>query len=318
MKAVYWAKLAIAKDKIISRMHSVKGAEVEIIEAYEPFLARLAEFDFVALSDPHDTKVASEIRQAIEAPGSKVKYLHFISAGREGFEAAGYPRDVKVTTPAGAVAPTVAEHALALALGLMRRVPETAALQTKARWDRSVAPRLQSLEGGTCLIVGLGRIGEEVARRARAFGMRVIAVTRTPKDNPAVDAVFPLSDLKRLIPEAKMVVLSLALTPDTRGIFGEAEIGAMRSDAILVNVGRGGLMDQKALTAALIAGRIAGAATDVTDPEPLPDGDPFWSAPNLIISCHFAGAGSPQTLTRLAESVGVSMEAAMSEMAAGR
>lgn len=301
MRVVYWARLGLARPQVTAALHAVHGAELTVVEKLPDLLAALAGAEALVTYDapPPD---ARQVVAAITAPGATVRWMHILTAGREGFEAAGMPRGVPVTWAAGAVAPTVAEHAMALLLALARRVPEMVVQTREARWDRALAARAVSLEGGTLALIGFGHIGREVARRARGFGMRVEALTRSPAADPLLDAALPLDALHDVLPRADAIVVALALTPGTRHLLSADAFARCRPGALLVNIARGGLVDQVALRAALEDGRLGGAAVDVTDPEPLPAEDPLWGAPNLIISPHFAGGGSRASLDRLAES----------------
>jgi phosphoglycerate dehydrogenase-like enzyme len=141
-------------------------------------------------------------------------------------------------------------------------------------------------------IVGLGHIGREVARLAKAFGMRVLATRRSARKSRRakyVDHLFSPDKLRDLLSESDYVVLTLALTPETRGIIGEAELRSMKPTAYLINVARGGLVDEAALVRALEEQRIAGAGLDVFTTEPLPQDSPLWGFENVIISPHIAG-----------------------------
>lgn len=299
MKLIYWPRLAIAREELIASLRQVPGAELMVCETLDAVLAALPGAAGMVLSDaPVDQ--ARQIVEALSAPGRSLRWMHFITAGRNGFEAAGLPTGVAITWSPGALSPTVAEHAMALLLALARRVPEMATLGTQARWDASVAQRTRTLEGGTLLVVGLGHIGREVARRARAFGMRVEAVTRSPKPEPLVDASYALSELHERLPAADAIVLCLALTAETVRIIDAKALARCRADALLVNVGRGALVDSGALDEALTTGRLAGAALDVTDPEPLPADHALWRCPGLLVSPHVAGTGSPASMARLA------------------
>jgi phosphoglycerate dehydrogenase-like enzyme len=159
------------------------------------------------------------------------------------------------------------------------------------------------LEGGTLAIVGYGHIGRELARRARAFGMRIVTVTRSPRADEFVDDALPLDALHTALAQADAIVLAIALTPETTHLMGDAEFARCKPGALLVNVARGPVIDQGALVRALHDGRLGGAGVDVSDPEPLPQDDPLWSAPNVLISPHFAGSGSPRSVERIAEGV---------------
>jgi phosphoglycerate dehydrogenase-like enzyme len=302
MRVVYWARFALAKARLIELLGGVAACELVVVDTLEQTLAALPGAEALVLFDA-PVGEARQIVQALAAPGTTVRWMHFISAGREGFEAAGLPPGIVVSYAAGAVAATVAEHAMALMLALGRRVPEFAAQARERRWDRAPALRASSLEGQTLAIVGLGRIGEALARRARPFGMRVVAVTRSAKPSPDVDRVEGLDALHRVLGEADVAAIAIALTAQTHHLIGRAALAACKRGAMLINVARGGVVDQVALGEALRSGQIGSAGLDVTDPEPLPASDPLWDSPNLLVSPHFGGAGSKASTERIAGGV---------------
>jgi phosphoglycerate dehydrogenase-like enzyme len=166
-----------------------------------------------------------------------------------------------------------------------------------------MAPRASSLEGATLAIVGYGRIGKEIAQRAKPFGPRIVAVSRTPVSDALIDEFHPLGELHQVLGTADAVAIAIALTPQTRHLFDARAFAACKRGSLLVNIARGGVIDQAALCEALASGQLGAAGLDVTDPEPLPDGDPLWHAPNILISPHYAGAGSPKSIERIAASV---------------
>jgi phosphoglycerate dehydrogenase-like enzyme len=189
------------------------------------------------------------------------------------------------TSAAGAYGLPVAEHALALMLAGTRRLADCARAQT---WS---APPARPLDGATVAIVGAGGIGRALIGLLAPLDVEVLAVTRRGRDG-----TLPASRLHEVLPAAHHVVVAAPATADTRHVIGGAELDAMRDDAWLVNVARGSLVDTDALVGALAAGSIAGAALDVTDPEPLPDGHPLWSEPRALITPHIANP--PATLRR--------------------
>jgi Phosphoglycerate dehydrogenase and related dehydrogenases len=177
-------------------------------------------------------------------------------------------------------------------------------VMARRAWDRTlVAPKARPLEGSTLAIVGYGHIGRELARRARAFDMRVIAVARNPQPDPLLDQALPLASLHAALRQADFVAVCVALTPETTHLLDDAAFAACKPGALVVNVARGPVLDQPALVRALQSGHLGGAGVDVSDPEPLPPDDPLWDCPNLIVSPHFAGSGSPRSIARLAEGV---------------
>ncbi len=187
------------------------------------------------------------------------------------------------TSAKGAYAQPVAEHALALVLALLRVLPSRIAA-TGWSW----VPEGRSLYGLEVVVVGAGGIAVELLRLLEPFGTRVTVVRRRQEPMEGADLTVTVDRLLEVLPAADVVVLAAALTGESTGLFGEAELAAMRSDAVLVNVARGGLVDTDALTSALASGRIAGAGVDVTDPEPLPDGHPLWREPRIIVTPHSA------------------------------
>lgn len=203
-------------------------------------------------------------------------------------------RGIVLTNSRGVQAQPIAEHVLAVTLALLKQIPFALARQREARWAQNefVGPRLPRLLAGRTLgLIGLGSIGAAVARLAHACGMRVIAVRRRPGLPPEapVDEVWPVAALRDVLACADVVVIAAPLTRATDGLIGAAELAAMRPDAVLVNVGRGRLVDAEALVAALREGRIAGAALDVFPEEPLPPGHPLWTLPDVLITPHTSG-----------------------------
>jgi len=152
---------------------------------------------------------------------------------------------------------------------------------------------LEELTGKTVLLVGYGAIGKEIERMLAPFHVQMLRVARTARSEPEVHAV---ADLDSLLPRAEVVILILPCTPESRALIGSRQLALMRQGALLVNAARGPIVDTDALVEALQAGRVR-AALDVTDPEPLPDGHPLWSCPNLLLTPHVAGS-SPQFAPR--------------------
>lgn len=194
---------------------------------------------------------------------------------------------VLITRAGGVHAGPLAEFAVLGLLAFTKGLPRLLADKQARHWDHYP---MAELAGATVLVVGLGSIGAEVARLAKALGMRVIAVNRTGRtDSPYVDEVRTSRFLGDLLPVAHGVVLTLPLTEETRGMIDAAAISRMHTGAVLVDVGRGGVVDEPALVQALERGRLAGAALDVFATEPLPPDSVLWDLPNVLISPHTAG-----------------------------
>ena len=201
-------------------------------------------------------------------------------------------RGVAFCTAAGVTAPTVAEHAFALALSVSRRLPLYASRQRDRVWDRSDSMTNSDWAGETLTVVGLGNIGERVARRGLAFEMTVNGVKRDPASYDGcldADAVFASGEFSSLLPGTDLLVLAVPLTEETRGLVDEAAIAALPDSAAVVNVSRGPVVDDAALIEALEAGRLGGVGLDVFDDEPLPEDSPFWDLDGVVLTPHVGG-----------------------------
>jgi phosphoglycerate dehydrogenase-like enzyme len=229
-------------------------------------------------------------KQLKEAP--RLKWIHSTAAGVAQLM---YPelRDsgIVVTNPSGIFSVPMAEHTLGLLLALARNFPDAIRGQDRSAWVQQdlwdKPQRLTELNGQVLLIVGFGSIGCEIARRTKAFGMRVWGVTRSGAGNEALaEKIVPAGNLSAVLPEADYVVVAAPETSETKHLIGEPEIARMKPAARLINVGRGSLLDEAALIRALESGRLGGAALDVTGIEPLPPDSPLWKAPNLMITPH--------------------------------
>jgi len=203
--------------------------------------------------------------------------------------------DVLLTNAREVHGPVVAEQVMAMILALAKLLPQAVRFQLKHEWGQDAAwtarPRIREIEGATLGLLGLGSIGRGVATRAAALGMRVMGVRGNPeKGVPAgVQQVFPMAQLDDVLAQSDYVVLSLPVTPETRGLMNADRLGRMKRDACLVNVGRGPLVDEVALAEALRNHTIGGAALDVFEKEPLPADSALWGLENLLITPHTAG-----------------------------
>jgi phosphoglycerate dehydrogenase-like enzyme len=195
---------------------------------------------------------------------------------------------------------SIAEHVIALMLALSRHFDEFFLQQQQGHWEPyASAPELEDVGGKTVLIAGLGGIGTEVARRAHALGMRVVATRASGHEGPDFVSYVGLpGELPKLAGDADFVVNCLPLTPETTGIFNKEFFASMRRSAYFVSIGRGASTVTADLTAALTRGTIAGAGLDVVDPEPLPPDNPLWHAPHLIITPHISANTAVAEQTR--------------------
>jgi phosphoglycerate dehydrogenase-like enzyme len=209
-------------------------------------------------------------------------------------------RDLLVTNMQRIYGPGIAEHTIGMMYMLTRKLHVFHDRQREQKWDRSAVKRTEmwELQGRTLLVVGLGGIGTEIARRANALGMRVIATRNSSREGPDFVAYVGLSDeLAELAGQADVVVNATPLTPATTGLFDGEFFAKMKPGAYFINVGRGKSVVTGDLIEALNSGHLGGAALDVQDPEPLPAGHPLWSARNIVITPHIS-AGSDAQMER--------------------
>jgi phosphoglycerate dehydrogenase-like enzyme len=196
-------------------------------------------------------------------------------------------RHVLLTNTQRAMGPSMAEHALAMMLALSRHFEYFLKEQQQGNWAHEAAPQLADLDGKTVLVVGLGGIGTEVARRAHALGMRVTATRASSRSGPDFVSYVGLPDeLPKLAKDADFIVNCAPLTPQTTGIFNREFFATLKPGAYFISVARGRSTVTADLIAALSSGHLAGAGLDVVDPEPLPADSPLWHLPNVIITPH--------------------------------
>ena len=226
----------------------------------------------------------------------RARRLRWVQATSAGVDSVLFPQfvesDVVLTSAKGIVGVHLADHAMALLLALTRGI---ATAIRNPRWDQRMPIRDVSweLEGLTMGIVGLGGTGRDLAVRAHAFGMRIVAVDpQSVEVPPQVEACKGMEAFDNLLEESDVVAVCAPLTPETEGMFDENAFARMRSHALLINVTRGKIVDEAALLNALSNGVIGGAGLDVTPQEPLPEDHPLWRMSNVVVTPHTAG-GSP-------------------------
>ena len=242
----------------------------------------------LALRPPRGGWAEARALRLVQIPGAGVDSL---------LPAPDLPETVRIANARGVHDPEMSEFVLASILALAKHVPRALDQQRRREWRPFASRRL---EGQTVGILGLGAIGLGVARRCRALGMRVIGTRHRPAPHPDVDAVHGADETMRVLAESDVVVVVLPLTPETRGLLDARAIAGMKPRARLVNVARGGIVDEPAVARALADGRLAGAAFDVFEEEPLPSESPLWDAPNLLVTPHVAGL-FPDYMERVGE-----------------
>jgi phosphoglycerate dehydrogenase-like enzyme len=310
--AVVFSTHAEAQDKV--RIMAPAG----LITSFSNLKETLPNLELVPQGNPEQTLkdivgcdgyIGVELDTNTLEAARKLRWIQIMTAGVE--HIIGQPviseRNITVTNCKIVMGPQIADHAMALLLSITRNMRFYVHEMDKASWDRSGGLPLMELHGKTMLIIGLGGIGTQVAERAKAFGMRVIAVDM--KDTPmmgAVEYVGKPDELDTLLPGADVVVSCVPSTGSSRKMLGAKQFEVMKKGAYVINVSRGAIIDTAALTAALQAGKLAGAGLDVTDPEPLPADSALWKMSNVVITPHIAGYSDgrePRTLDIARENI---------------
>ena len=255
------------------------------LQNYDGVPQEIADTDvFIGWSLRPEQFVAAKKLRWIHSPAAAVHQLMYPELVRS---------NVIVTNSTGIHGPVVAEHAIAVLLALAKRLPRAMQYQAKHEWSQDQLwheqPRPREVTGSIVAVIGMGGIGREFAFRAKAFGMKVLAVRESPaKGLSGADEVYSPEQIDEVLPQADYILLCTPVTPATTGLINAARLGKMKPDAYLINVARGPLIDEPALLDALKHCRIAGAALDVFNEEPLPADSPYWSLDNLLITPHTA------------------------------
>jgi phosphoglycerate dehydrogenase-like enzyme len=295
MRAVLSATLA--KADFIAKLEPLLGDRLKVVEGEAAIVDAVPQADALFLTDfLYTEKVAA----AVHAAAPRLKWLQLLTAGYDSAKQFGVPAGAIVTNMGAALAPPVATHAVMFLLALQRQLPLFMDQQNRGVWDRSPGARSRIPDQTTVAVIGFGHIGREIARLLRGFGARIIAVSRSGTPHELADEAVPIAKLMDVLPRADAIMVAVPLDPTTQGLIGPRELNACKRSAFLINIARGPIVDSLALTNALVEGVIAGAALDVTDPEPLPKGHPLWGAPNLILTPHMSGACGPLGTQRMA------------------
>ena len=303
MRAILYATLA--KAELSKKLSALLGADLRVVDTPDALAAEISEAEALFIGDMLYT---GKTKDAVLAQGRKLKWMQILTAGFDNAKQFGVPAGVQVTNVGDALAPAVGLHAVSLLLTLQRQVPAFLKNQEKHGWDRSAAARLNVPLGSTAAVLGFGYIGREIARILRALGAHVIGVSRNGAPDAGADEMAPIAKLDDVLARSDAIMIALPLDPATQHLINARTLGLCRKNAILINIARGGIIDQLALTEALKNGVIAGAGLDVTDPEPLPPDHPLWGAPNLYISPHCAGGAGNVTTERIASAAADNLE----------
>lgn len=279
-----WGAPSWFEERLVAEFPQLEILHLKNFEAVEENLAE-AEIALTWLLKPEQFKAAKKLRW-IHSPAAGVHQLMFPELVNS---------DVILTNGREVHGPFVAEHVIALIFALAKGLPYAVRFQLQHIWAQELlwtgAGRARQLAGATLGLVGLGSIGREVAKSAASLGMNVIAVREHPRrENPeGIRQGFAPDQIEDFLSRSDYVVLAAPVTPATRGLINTQRIAKMKSSAFLINVGRGTLIDEAALITALREKRIAGAALDVFEREPLPADSPLWDLENVLITPHTAG-----------------------------
>lgn len=254
------------------------------------------------------------VLEALQRDDAKIRWIQSISSGVDYFPFDLLKkRGVILTDASGVHASSVAESTMAMMLGFARGIAAAVRTQSGKVWDRSLPTH--ELNGATLTIVGAGQIGRRLAHLAKAFDMRIIAVSRSGKPLPEADETYDASRLDEAIRQGDYVVNILPLTPETHHLFDETKFALMKETAIFINVGRGPSVREDHLVEALKSGRIAGAGLDVYEEEPLPQDHPLWTLDNVILTPHVAGGYTPENRQRVVDLFTANLELYLSGQA---
>ena len=250
--------------------------------------------DALRVAPDVDVAYGWKIPPAFYEKASKLAWVQAMGAGVDWALVPELPAHVRVTRAPGVFGPWMAEYVVGWCAFISQRVEAYRTAQRDHRWIDAMLPA--RLNGTTLVIVGLGDIGRTIARAAGALGMRVLGISRTGAPVRGVVRVYKSRDLRRALPLADWVVVTVPLTSATRGLIGAPELAAMKASAWLINIARGAVVEPAALLDALRSRTIAGAVLDVFPTEPLPADDPLWDLDSVVITPHIAGPSTPEEI----------------------
>ncbi len=282
-KMVFWPALS---DDVMAQVNAL-NVEVAVVDSETGAIEAIADAD----------AFYGRLTPGILSAGKQLKWVQATSAGLDGYF---FPElrnsDVVLTNLRGIYSDVIADHVFAFILTLARGMHVYTQHQANGKWQKGA--EVIHLGGKVLGILGLGGIGLEVAKRGHAFGMTVMAVDPAPKDRPDyVTAVFDPKDAMQMLKQADFVVICVPHTGETEYLINREALAQMKNTAVLVNIGRGKVVDLTALTEALETGQLGGAGLDVFETEPLPEGHPLWAMPQVVITPHVAGI-SPEVAKR--------------------
>jgi D-2-hydroxyacid dehydrogenase (NADP+) len=298
------AQFVHATHDVVDEAFLKEFPEVEAVKAH----------DLITLSDAlegaeifqvYNSAFTPDFAKFVRDKGRALKWIQFTTVGIDIALKAGLPDGVWVTNSGDVSQRVLAGHAIALMLGVMRGFRRFEPLRAQHDYARKVMPRyMMAPDGARMVILGMGRIGQDIARKAKAFDMEVICVTRAPVPAvPEIDRVVPREKVDEVLSTADVVMVAMPLDAGTQGFLSAERIGLMKETAVFVNISRGKVVDEAALARALAEGRIMGAGLDAFAQEPLPATSPLWDLPNVLMTPHVGGNGGRELWRRMSELV---------------
>lgn len=287
----------VVNEAFLRDFPEVEAAKADSLESLVDALDR-AEILHV-----YNSAFTPEFARLVRDKGRYLKWIQFTTVGIEIGLEAGLPEGVWVTNSGDVSQRVLAGHAMALMLGVMRGIHRFEPLRAQRKWSRkAMSSHMIETEGARMVILGMGRIGQDIARKAKAFDMEVVCVTRAPAPAvPEIDRVVPRDKVGDVLPSADVVMVAMPLDGSTEGFLSAERIAHMKATAVLVNISRGKVVDETALARALAEGRIKGAGLDAFADEPLPAVSPLWDLANVLITPHVGGQGGRELWRRMSE-----------------
>jgi phosphoglycerate dehydrogenase-like enzyme len=296
------AQFVHAASDVVDEEFLLEFPEVEVAKART--IESLANaLDGAEILHVYNSAFTAEFARLVRDKGRALKWIQFTTVGVEIGLRAGLPDGVWVTNAGDVSQRVLASHAMALMLGVMRGFTRFERLRERREWARhDMSSYIVDPDGARMVILGMGHIGQDIARKAKAFDMEVICVTRAPAPAvPEIDRVVSREKIHEVLPSADVVMIAMPLDDGTRGFLNAERIALMQERAILVNISRGKVVDEAALARALTQGRIMGAGIDAFAEEPLPAKSPLWDLPNVLITPHVGGQGGRQLWRRMSD-----------------
>jgi phosphoglycerate dehydrogenase-like enzyme len=298
------AQFVHATHDVVDEAFLREFPEVEAVKANN--LETLADaLEGAEIFQVYNSAFTPEFAKLVRDNGRALKWIQFTTVGIDIALKAGLPDGVWITNSGDVNQRVLAGHAIALMLGVMRGFRRFEPLRAEHDYARKVMPRyMMAPDGARMVILGMGRIGQDIARKAKAFDMEVICVTRAPAPAvPEIDQVVPREQVNEVLPTADVVMIAMPLDAGTQGFMNAERIALMKETAVFVNISRGKVVDEAALARALAEGRIMGAGLDAFAQEPLPATSPLWDLPNVLMTPHVGGNGGRELWRRLSDLV---------------